>query len=99
MAALLSSVNTSEVQLSDATPALSDLPWLVVLDRENLRLFLGEYATAYRSALDTGSSEELNDLLKEWEATAQALADPELRRLLAEERLPGTERVPLDYPI
>ena len=100
VASLLSSVTTgSPPRLSESTPALKDIPWLRSLDRENLRTFLTEYAAAYQAALDKNSSEELDTLLKEWEATAEALTDPELRRLLDSDQLPTAKRVALDYPV
>lgn len=77
---------------------LGDLPWLQTLDEEHLRRFLEEYAEAYQQALVTDDWRRLDDMLGEWEATAEALRDPELRRLLQEERLPAHERVRLEYP-
>lgn len=81
-------------------PALArkELPWLQMLDREHLRRFLGEYADAYRSALDTGEWQSLDELLGDWEATAEALHDPGLRRLLREDQLAHHGRIRLEYP-
>jgi hypothetical protein len=58
---------------------------------------LEEYASAFETALDGGRWGEVDDLLGEWQATAEALADPELRRLLEEAPTRG-ERLPLEYP-
>ncbi len=79
--------------------AVEELPWLGLLDEEHLSRFLEEYAAAYQQALDTRDWQSLDDFVGEWAATAEALSDPELRRLLQAEDLDTSKRLPLDYPV
>jgi hypothetical protein len=82
----------------EAELSLDELPWVARLDETNVRLFIDEYASAYAAALEGGDWQRLDDLLGEWQATAEALDDPELVRLFGEGHVSTEERVPLDYP-
>jgi len=81
-----------------AVLSLKELPWLRQLDAENRSLFVEEYAATYAAALENGDWQPLDDLVGEWQATAEALGDEGLRELLAHDALPSSERVPLPYP-
>lgn len=75
------------VVLSDGTPSreqLGELGWVADLSQRNAITFLREFAAQLSNSTDTGDFDPLESLLEDWEATAEADADAELRRDLDE---------------
>jgi hypothetical protein len=61
------------------------LAWAAVLTEEDQKLFLDALITQLLVSQHSGSTEELEDLLGDWQATALAWADEDLRETLLEE--------------
>ncbi len=64
--------------------ALSDaFPWMELLPPADRRLFLDEFSRVVTAAAVLDTMTPLTQLLREWRATAEVHADPELARGLA----------------
>ncbi len=70
----------------DRNPAeYGSLGWASVLTEDDQRLFLDALVVQLLVSQNSGSTEELEDLLGDWQATARAWADDDLRKALLEE--------------
>lgn len=52
-------------------PNAPRIPWLSVLDDDDLRLFAQEFAAAARLAMETNRPEPVHEVLSAWKATAE----------------------------
>ncbi len=63
--------------------ALSDaFPWLEFLPSRDRQLFVKEFSRIVIAAAEIGNYAPLNQLIREWRATAEVHADPKLARRL-----------------
>jgi hypothetical protein len=57
--------------------------WFVHLDKDDREQMIGEVFAGVHGLVKTGSVVRLETCLRDWRTTAQALADPERRAVLA----------------
>jgi len=74
--------------------ALSDaFPWIELLPASDRRLFVDEFSRVVTAAADLENITPLTQLLREWRATAEVHADPQLARRLRRKLEAGGEAV------
>jgi hypothetical protein len=75
----------SHLPASEAAEFLRDeFPWIDRLPREDLALFVVDFARAVQASAELGDWSGLTQVIVEWQSTALAYSDPALVRVLTE---------------